>query len=73
VSAHTCSARTNERCPTCGHEDTRDDFEGWETRGARNVFFVRCRECEAPHPDQSDHDNPPCDACYEAELTAEAR
>lgn len=79
VIEHACSAQTRERCPECGHEDTRDGFEGFEAvsfaefrQTGRTRFVVRCAKCEALHPDQSDHDEDGCDACYEEELIADA-
>lgn len=48
-----CMCRpATERCPTCGHEDDRHAFEGWE--GSNAEFVVRCPACEAAHPDQTD-------------------
>lgn len=67
-SAHTCSGRTTERCPACGHEDTRDGFECWIGTADRKGpirFAVLCPKCEAEHPDQSDHDEGGCDGCTE--------
>ena len=62
---HTCS-KAPERCPTCGHEDTRDAFEGWETgRRTGTSYVVRCRECEEVHPDQSNWDDRECEPCSE--------
>jgi hypothetical protein len=71
MAVHTCSGETLERCPGCGFEDTRDAFEGWVTtyQGAGPIIFAAiCPKCEADHPDQSDHDEDGCDACYEEEL-----
>jgi hypothetical protein len=75
--SHTCS-RHPERCPACGHEDSRDGFEGLEGT-ARDIahrvpkFVVRCPECEALHPDQSNHDHRECDACSEEILEGDRR
>lgn len=63
-SDHTCSAYTQEQCPECGFEDTRDAFEGW-TEGKWHVI---CPQCEADHPNQSDDTDDGCDACQEEEM-----
>ena len=42
-----------ETCPACGHVEARGWFEGWKAKGKWQVL---CPNCEAPHPDQSDHD-----------------
>lgn len=69
MSDHTCS-RHPETCPACGHEDSRDGFEcfvGTPRDAAHGTtrFAVICPQCEADHPDQSNHDARPCDACDE--------
>jgi hypothetical protein len=66
VSAQHICSQSWDVCPACGHTDTRDAFEGWEKPVAgASVFFVRCPECEAEHPDQANWDDRDCDACEE--------
>ncbi len=63
---HICS-RGPESCPACGHKDSRDGPLTVSDGGT--VFFVRCRICEAEHPDQSNWDYRDCDACRDEELS----
>lgn len=52
-------AAEQERCPSCGFEDTRDAFECLCQRpdGSKHHAVI-CPNCEADHPDQTDHDDP---------------
>lgn len=77
-SAHICSEAA-ERCPSCGYEGTRDEFEGWEADSPRDAahgrsrFVVRCRECEALHPDQSNWDARDCEPCFDRQIEEDHR
>lgn len=60
--AHTGDAE--ERCPSCGHQADRGEFEGWEGTHRDHAhrsaaFVVRCPACEALRPDQTNHDLEP--------------